>query len=243
MGTLATADALAALDIIAAMSVCLNTAYGTGVEADSISKGAVDISGDITTAAAADLEISTALGGAVADLVASTLTTNADSSPLGTFIRKIELHEGGDINDWLDTAGEKVQPQFSLYGIYPRLQAVNICPPATAMGTYAKTTGVFTDGSAIDTDLYGGGKLEVKATGGAIGIADLVLTITYEDDDGNTESLPVTIPSGTLEDAVVAVPNCPYVVDVTACTHTGGTDGDTVTIQTKLDRALPAISA
>jgi len=124
------------------------------------------------------------------------------------------------------------------------LTGLLVFPPITALGQYDATgapTGTFTDGSAVDTDFYGDADCEVTVLVNPIGGNDLVLAITGTNEDGDVITGAVTVPTGTL--AGVSVDIVPTVTgerfaDITAVTNSNGTAGDSVSIQTKLDRVI-----
>jgi len=63
------------------------------------------------------------------------------------------------------------------------------------LGSYAKTSGVFTDGSAIDSTQCGPGRIMAVATS-VIGVANWTLTATLKKEDDTTSSLSATFTSG-----------------------------------------------
>lgn len=123
------------------------------------------------------------------------------------------------------------------------LKAELVWPPVTAMGTFAVSgagAGTFTDGDAIDGNLYGPGdcELEVTAVGGAS--VSLVATVTGTDENGATVTGEATFSTASLGDKVDVTPDQAgkQFQDITNITITGGASGDEFTIQSKVDRAL-----
>lgn len=122
------------------------------------------------------------------------------------------------------------------------INPLSVWPPiATQLGTYAATgaaTGTFTDGDAVNTDVYGPADIEAEVTV-QIGAANLVLAITGTDQDGASATGSVTIPNGSVVGTKVAVTPTTAgtrFTDVTAITNSNGTNLDAVKIQTKEDR-------
>lgn len=163
---------------------------------------------------------------------------------LGTFGRALDLHVGG-IPSYLDANADgegnpqQVSPEFrDAVGL---VGAEHVFPPAiTDMGSFSVTgsgAGTFSDGSAVDTSLYGGTEIEIITTA-AIGAANIDVTIVGTDWDGNTVNRTATVPSGTSNGATVAVDAGVFLVDVTDITIVGGTSGDSFRVDGKLRRTI-----
>lgn len=166
-------------------------------------------------------------------------TTNL-ATYFSAFNAAVTRHIGGDVNTWLALGSSRVHYYFRQGG-NTALTPKNVFPPATALGSFAVTgsgAGTFTDGSAVDTSLYGGAQISVKTTH-AIGAADINLTISCLDEDGNVDTVTGTIPDGTLINTTIELGTAAdRIADVTDVEITGGTADDAFTIQTVEDRTL-----
>ena len=134
----------------------------------------------------------------------------------------------------------EIARSISLY-----LKASLCFPPVTAMGTFAVTgvgAGTFTDGSAIDGNLYGPGDCEVKITAaaGGPGTVSFVATVTGTDENGAVMTGTATVVSKSVDDVVAVVPTeaDKKFQDITNITITGGANGDAFKIQSKVDRSV-----
>jgi hypothetical protein len=167
-------------------------------------------------------------------------------------IKSLENHirrlEGEGISDYWETENYptyRIAPEFvqlaRAIGLYMKPA---ICfPPVTAMGSFVASgaeAGVFTDGSAIDGNLYGPGdcELEVTAKGGAS--VSIVATITGTDENGAVVTGVGTFSADDVGDKVDVVPDQvgKQFQDITNITITGGVADDAFTIQSKVDRAV-----
>ena len=160
---------------------------------------------------------------------------------LTVFNAAVTTHIGGDVNVWLADADEgRVHYLFKQYG-NPYLASAVVFPPATTLGAVAVTgsgAGTFTDSASVDTTKYSGAQIALVATG-AIGAADIVVTVHAVLADGSAVTRTGTIPNGSTQDTVVALGSAgDTVVDIESVTFTGGTAADAFQIATVEDRIL-----
>lgn len=154
-------------------------------------------------------------------------------------------HLGSDLNTWLTVGGLRVHPLFKQGGNASVLP-VNVFPPVTVLATVAVTgagAGTLTLDpttlSLINTALYGDAPLEVKVINQQLGASQIVMTVVGTDFAGVAQSHVATITSEAAENAVYAVGTVSdRFARVTAVTFTGGTNGDDLQIQSKVDRSL-----
>lgn len=163
-----------------------------------------------------------------------------------SFNSAVISHLGTDVNAWLATSGLRVHHLFRRGG-NSSLSPVNVFPPVTVMGTFAVTgsgTGTWTEdpdtNGKVDTRMYADAQLEVMVINQPIGAADITVSITGTDFDGNAQGPHVAvIPSGSIVGTKVDVDlSTDRFATVTLVTITGGTSGDNFQVQTKEDRTL-----
>jgi len=182
----------------------------------------------------------------------SAFKLNLDHAAIRVLDSHIRDEEGMGISDYWEQENyptSRIAPEFAQIarsiGIY--LKAAICFPPVTAMGSVAVTgsgTGTFTDGSAIDGNLYGPAncELEVTAAAGGPGTVSLVATVIGTDEDGNPVTGSATFSSASVGDKVDVTPDQAgkKFQDITDITFTGGANGDAFKIQSKVDRAVAA---
>lgn len=147
----------------------------------------------------------------------------------------INRHLSGAFVDTITDAGILVHPDFAelYFDIYKsRLARALIFPAVTTIGTLARgeSTTAYTHVAGV-SEYHGPGQMEVEVLA-EIGAANWVLTLTCETLAGEDEEKVVTIPSGSLVGAKIAVGTAGNkYVDVTDVEATGGTSGDAARIQ------------
>ena len=186
-------------------------------------------------------EITIDLLPAAADTVAKITTPTFLQVALSGFNSAILSALGADLNAWLTAQGGRVHYLFRQIG-NPYIQAVNAFPPVTVLGSMAVTgsgAGTFTDGIPVNSSLYGGAQVQFEVTGNPIGAADITATAHVVTAGGSSTTLTALIPNGSSVGTKVDLgEGTDRVVDCTAVTFTGGTDGDAFRVQTKMDRDL-----
>lgn len=125
------------------------------------------------------------------------------------------------------------------------LKASTCFPLVTNMGSFAVSgegAGTFTDGDAIDGNLYGPADLEVEITAKGGMDVSLVATVIGTDKNGaevigtaTVVNLPVTGKADVIPDQAGK-----KFQDVTDVTITGGVADDAFKVQSKVDRAVAA---
>lgn len=160
------------------------------------------------------------------------------SSMFAGFNAALVGHLGVNLNTWLQAEGLRVSHWWRRGGNVT-ISPVNVFPPVTTLGSFAVTgsgAGTFTDGQAVDTTLYGGAQIELEVTGNPIGETAIDVAVTCVTATGQnvqrTGQIPAQAAAGlklALEDATDRI------VNITAITITGGTNGDAFRVQTMED--------
>ena len=244
MSAISGAELQAVSDSIAKQKQILDTAVGTTTTADSILYG-MQANADRIDGYGED---------AIADLYKAFVGEKAQMPSfklelMHQGIMALENHfqrlEGQSISEyWEAQNSTRMCPEFAQLcrsiGLY--IDPSLVFAPQTSMGSFAVSgvdTGVFTDGSAIDGNLYGPADCEgiITAVGGAS--VSLVATVTGTDENGATVTGTITFSSAVLNDTVDFVPDQTgkQLQDVTNVTITGGADGDGFTVRSKADRS------
>lgn len=227
----------------------LNAALGAATENGSVRKAANLNLGRIQTAAGSDAEAGAdMLGDSITHLANCTAESQAAADLLKADVDNIfsYVRSRGGTNNSLDlqavAGAERYSPSFAklLRKLSKTLDAANVFPAVTTLFTMAVTgsgAGTSTDGSAIDTTLYGGADIEAVAVG-AIGAANIVITAVCVKEDGTSGNYTGTILANAIDGAAVdlVIAGNAKVTNVTSVTFTGGTNGDDFIIRTKLDR-------
>jgi hypothetical protein len=257
MSTLSTAKFQTSIDTLAQIYDVLDAVLGTGAGTGTASKGAANILADVL-----DTESYTPvsyLSEAAYKISENLKTASAVSgrimavkSLVEDYVRALRTLEIADGETSIDTAlttrALKAHYSFNtlhyqVFGAY--LSAANVFSPNVTTGRVDKAAGVwaYTDGSALNTVLYAPAQLEIFVpTGYTIGVADCVLTISCTTAAGGTETKSATMPGGSVAGTAVAVGTSGNVyVQTSNCTVTGGTNGDRVSIRTKLLRDITAL--
>lgn len=233
MATISTANFLIETKRIAKIIDLFNTAIGDGDDANTPSKGGANALAAIAALGDND-QLTALLPSAV--IVADALKQANYYGALYPWLLKLDAHVGG-INDYLND--NSLHIHFNCKTAYPVIQVRHIFPPVTDFGSMAVSgagAGTWTGQDSVDTSLYGDGLIEI-VTESVIGAADIILTITGLDFDGNVVDETCTIPNATGNDTTIAVDGTDRFVSVDADpTFTGGTAADAFRIQTKFDR-------
>jgi len=241
-------------DTLAYMYDLLAAALGTGTTADTVSRGAVNIR-DRVTAALDSIQAASIhrnlVGAALALVSRCKIVPDSDpTQPYPAVTLFSEYLQGlqaelGAIDTYLTSQSMRVHPSFAtLYNQWRSLSLspANVFPLVTEMGRIDRgaSSFTFTDGSAIDEDLYGPAQLEIYVPEGyTIGVADVVVTLTCKLFGGGTEPKTATMPSGSMAGTAVNVgTSANRYTDVTNMTATGGTSGDRVAVRSKLLRDI-----
>jgi hypothetical protein len=169
-------------------------------------------------------------------------------------IRALENHvreeEGMGVSDYWEQENYpsyRMPPEYALIAraIGQYLKAELCYALVTAMGTFAVSgagAGTFTDGDAIDGNLYGPSdcELEVITAAGGPGSVSLVATVIGTDENGAEVTGSATFASASEGDKENVTPDQvgKQFQDITDITITGGASGDEFKIQSKVDRAV-----
>lgn len=118
-----------------------------------------------------------------------------------------------------------------------------VFPPVQTIGSMARAGGswTYTPGTAVDTTKHGPARLEIVCLG-AVGLQDIVVTLTLAKFDGGTEQRQVTVTGQSEEGATFAVSGeSDLYVNVASAEVSGGTDGDSLGVRTILARSIEDI--
>jgi hypothetical protein len=231
----------------------LKTALGTGSQGGSVSKAAKTNLARIQTAVAPTGGNDAQVGADMLDKsIAHLANVTSGSAKCYELLRgdydnlKDHIRQRGGTNNTFDLQADvnggtdRYSPSFAelARGLSGTLLAVNVYPPVTSLGTYAVSgagAGVYTDGSAIDTTLYGGADIEAEATTAATNIA---ITAVGIDVDGAETNCTGTL-NGVLGTKVnLTAANGKKIVNIkpASVTITGGAAAEAFKIQSKVDR-------
>jgi len=237
----------AVLDSVAKQKNILDTAVGTATTAATILKGMQDNADRIKTY---DEET-------IADCHTQFVSekekmpsfkNNIDHSALQSLESHIRRLADKSISEYWEAEQyptHRIAPEAAqimrAIGLY--VKAALVFPPVTAMGSFVASgagAGTFTDGSAIDGNLYGPAdcELEVTAKGGAD--VTLTATVTGTDENGATVTGSGAFSAADVGDKVDVTPDQSgkKFQDITNITITGGAASDAFKIQSKVDRAV-----
>ncbi|MHB8867430.1 MAG: hypothetical protein ACYC6T_07985 [Thermoleophilia bacterium] len=179
------------------------------------------------------------------DAVGAVVTAVARESDLvsyfANFNSAVLSHLGQDLNTWLTTGALRVHHYWRRGG-NTAIQAANVFPPVTTLGSFAVTgsgAGTFTDGQAVDTAVYGGAQIELEVTGNPIGVANVDVTVSCVHADGSTEDIVGQIPALSSVGFQVELGDAAdRVVNITGIAIANGTNGDAFRVQTMEDRTI-----
>lgn len=250
MATIDTTRLTKHLDSLAAIYALLRTHLGDGSGAASASAGAASILTDILdtedNTVVADLR---AAGYLMSEKLKYKSSLTSAGNTVGSLVRgyfdALRTHLGNNLDTALATLQVRVHPdlQALYYDCYQAyLARAVVFPSVVTLGSVACAAGetTFTAGSDIPVT-EGPGQLEVVVTSAAIGAEDWVLTLTCQTLAGLVVEKIVTVPGLSKQNNTINVGSASDIyVDVTAVTATGGTNGDAVSIRTKLLRS-PAL--
>jgi len=250
MAITAWADIKAISDSLGVQLDRLKTALGAAAETGSIRKAAYLNLGRVQTIAGLDAQAGAdLLQGSIDHLTNVTASSTKSYELLEKDVKNLSRHikdrGGSEANTWdlqAQAAAERYSPSFAelARGINESISAANVYPPVTALGTYSisGTAGTFTAGSEVDTSLYGGADGEVEVTHAIGGTNDLTLSLDIVDEDNiittGSAVIPKSSPIGYKVNITVTTGK--RILEITDCTHTGGSDEDAVVFQTKVDR-------
>ena len=179
------------------------------------------------------------------DAVGAVVTAVARESDLvsyfANFNSAVLSHLAQDLNTWLQTGALRVHHYWRRGG-NTSIQATNVFPPVTNLGSFAVTgagAGTFTDGQAVDTSVYGGAQIELEVTGNPVGAANIDVTVACVLADATTVNKVGTIVAASPVGTKVALGvGSDRVVNITGVTIALGTNGDAFRVQTKEDRTI-----
>jgi hypothetical protein len=242
------ADLKADLDQLAKIEDLLQTAFGDGTGSTSVSARAKAIQTNILDAEDADSSLKMLSGAhqfyqaCLDDPEDTAVGVLATSGIMGTYYWNALRTYFGDLVTGMVDLDVRMHPlaaanYLKSNQVWP--DASLVFPYATLMGTVTRgaSTWTFTDGLAIVSTLYAPSQLTLTPVS-AIGAADVTVVLTVIPTTGaDATTVTVVIPAGTT--AAVSVGAGRY-IDVTAVACTGGTSGDSFTIDSVLERALPA---
>lgn len=240
------AEYIALTDNIARMIGVLQTSIGDEDTPVTAAAYAAAVRNTITAFALPDeAKLTIDLLPSARDMVTAIGSLSRIAAYTAGFNSAIISHLGQNLNTWLTTGALRVHPLFRQGG-NTTLLPINVFPPATVLATFAVTgagAGALTlDPTTlglIDTTLYADAPLEVKVINQAIGAAQIVATVIGTDFAGAAQSHTATITAEAAENAVFDVGTASdRFARVTAVTITGGTNGDDLQIQSKVDRSL-----
>lgn len=162
-------------------------------------------------------------------------------------IQGLQAECDGSIGTFLNDNTIRVHPSFGdlyFYVAGVRLSPIAVVfPPVQVLAHIVRGASAFTysAGTAVDTTKYGGAQLRLRAKT-VIGGADCVLTLTCQKADGGSEQQVVTMPSTSAIDTYVDVGSASNIYTaVTNITATGGTNLDSIDVETKLTRSIATI--
>lgn len=247
MGTIAIATFRTVVDALAKSADTIETDFGTadspGTPADvsDSAQGLLD-----TLEALSDTDVLIDLLPGARDWAALALGSRAKKELRArALVDALEQHVGGfkaflDAN--ADGQGNPEQVAAEFRDAYGKVSPKYVFPPAISdMGSFAVTgsgAGTFTDGSAVDTGLYGICDIEVEVINQAIQAAAINVTAVCTDFEGNTVNRTVTIPAASTLGTKITFDAGAWIVDVTNITIVGGTNGDDFQINGILRRAI-----
>jgi hypothetical protein len=161
----------------------------------------------------------------------------------GQFNSAVRAHLAQDLNAWLTSEAAGRVSHWWRRGGDTSMSPANVFPPETVLGTVAVTgsgTRTFTAGAVVPTTLYGGAQVAVRVINQAIGAAGINVTVTGLDATGTSRTWTGTISAESAEGTVVNLAGTGVTAGIaaTACTITGGTNGDDFEIITVEDREI-----
>lgn len=233
-------------DDIARMVQVLQTAIGDEDTPATAAAYAAAVRNTLTAFADPDeAKLTIDLLPAARDMVTNIANLARIASYVAGFNSAVLSHLAQDLNTWLTAGALRVHPLFRQGG-NASILPINVFPPLTVLATYAVTgsgAGTLTlDPTTlglINTALYADAPLEVKVINQQLGAAQIVMTVVGTDFAGAAQSHVATITAEAAQNAVFDVATASdRFARVTAATITGGTNGDDLQIQSKVDRSL-----
>jgi hypothetical protein len=239
------AEYIAFTDILAQGIQILLDAKGIEETPATAAYYAADLRNTITAFALPDeCEITLDLLPAASNLVAAMVLEGGLASLFYEFNAAVVSHIGTDLDTFLSDALLRVHNLWRRGGNLA-IAAENVFPPVTILGTVAVTgSGAGTLTMDPDTDgaintIYADAELEVKVINQQLGAAQIVLTVVGTNFLGGVETHTATITAEAAENAVFDVGTSgDRYYTLTSVTLTGGTNGDDLQIQSKVDRTL-----
>jgi hypothetical protein len=241
------AEYIALTDNVARMIQVLQTAIGDEDTPATAAAYAAAVRNTITAFADPDeAKITIDLLIAARDMVTNVGNLARIATYVAGFNSAVLSHLGSDLNAWLTTGGLRVHPLFRQGG-NASILPVNVFPPATVLGTVAVTgagAGLLTlDPTTlgrINSALYADAQLEVKVINQQLGASQIVMSLVGTDFDGVAQGPhAATITSEAAQNAVFEVgTGSDRYARLISMTFTGGTAGDDLQIQSKVDRSL-----
>jgi hypothetical protein len=229
------------LDSLAKGVQLFAAAVGSGSEANTVSKGATNnvatlleyIDDDVAGLVPAFSRRSEL---AITETLARTLAG-------ASIMTALDRHYGGTggLNRQLQAFGLRVHPDLRTLGI--QIDADNAFPPAVVPFGSATVTGsgaaTYVVASQVDTTLYAKANVVLRTTH-TIGAAAIVATCTMQKRDGTTENKVVTVPALTASGVSIDIGThgTDLYIGCSAVTITGGTAGETFTIETEVERTV-----
>lgn len=247
MSVISGANLIIISDGMSKQKIILDTAVGTTTTASTILKGMQDNADRIV---ALDEDVNADLFkssvGVKNEMPQVKLRLNQDLlRAIENHIRRLEDMGMSDYWEQENYPTNRWAPEVVQIGrgINLYFKPITVFPPVTAMGSFVAdgaTSGTFTDGSAIDVNLYGPGncELEVTVVGGAT--VDLTATVTGTDEEGLVVTGTATFSGATVGTTQDVVPDQAgkKFQDITNITVIGATATDAFKIQSKVDRAV-----
>jgi len=188
-----------------------------------------------------EADITIDLLGTVQAMVEAMTLESSVSQLFSAWNSAITRHLAGDVNDLLN-GDPRVHYLWRQAGNLS-MDAENVFPPVTILGTYVVSgagAGTLTKVNNGTTGTnYAGAALEVKVINQQLGASEIVMTVNGTNFSGGALSKTATIESGAAMDSVHDVGvSTDWFKTITTVTITGGTAGDDLQIQTKVDRTL-----
>lgn len=241
MATLARTPLLTILDSLAAGARVFADAMGTGAEAGTVSRGAAN---NVATLLA-NIDIDVAGLMPAFSIRADLVLTSALARTLGgrSLMTALDAHYGGagGLNQALQAFALRVHPDLRTLGI--QIDAENAFPPATQTLGEATVTGSgavsYSVGETVDTGLYAKANCVLR-TAHLIGAVTIVAHCVMTTREGGSATQIVTVPSGTASGTTfdIGTHGTDLYIGCSAVTITGGTAGETFTIDTEVEREV-----
>ncbi|HYE85649.1 MAG TPA: hypothetical protein VEA16_04810 [Vicinamibacterales bacterium] len=241
--SLALSPLLTVLDSVAKGVEILETAVGTGSEANTVSKGAAN---NVTTLQAiADSALQADLMSVFVARAANVKQSVIERALIGASLqRALDRHYGeayGSLNAFLANQDARVHPLLRNIGF--QIDAPNaFCPtaidPVASFVVTGSGAGTFTAGTAVDDTTYGKAHFRVRTTT-LIGAAAIAATLTLTKADGSSETKVVNLPGSTASGTEfdVGLSTDRYLA-CTSISITGGTAADAFKVISTVERTI-----